>query len=150
LNRKDVSLHPITLYSEGNAIPSFNTLVSSFNAEEAWIAQIDMMKRSSTLSKCGQYLVLSATLGAERFQMIVDLPNKEESTSKERASGSTGQAIPKSHRAEKDILASAPLLDVRVSPTHYSASFSPQRHKQKHIFVVELPRPVKCVACSSC
>ena len=90
-------LHPITLYSERNSVSPPDTLASSFSgsAREEWITQMDMMERSSVLSKCGQYLVLSATIGAERFKMIVDLPNKEESTSKERATGSTGHSNPR-------------------------------------------------------
>jgi hypothetical protein len=90
-------LHPITLYSEGSSIPSLDTPASSFNGSlrEEWIAQMDMMERSTVLSKCRQYLVLSATLGAERFQVIVDLPSTEEYTSKEYMDSSPGQTNPR-------------------------------------------------------
>jgi hypothetical protein len=90
-------LHPISIYLEGNSIPSPDTQGFSFNESprEDWIAQMDMMERSSVLSRCGQYLILSATIGAERFQMIIDLPSKEKSSSKEPATGSTGQTNPR-------------------------------------------------------
>jgi hypothetical protein len=58
---------------QGSA-PSFNG-----DSSRASIAQMDMMERSAVLSKCGQYLVLSATIGSEKYQMLIDLPNIEAS-----------------------------------------------------------------------
>jgi hypothetical protein len=90
-------LQPFTLCLEDHSIPPFKALAPRFNGSlsRAWIAQMDMMERSAVLSKCGQYLVLRATIGPERCQTIVDLPNVQESKSKEENPRSTSQANPR-------------------------------------------------------
>jgi hypothetical protein len=99
LKKATVSHHlqPFILRLEGHSITHFKLLAPKFNGSlsRAWIAQMDMMERSAVLSKCGQYLALSATIGPERWQMIVDLPNMQDSKSKERNPRSTSQANPR-------------------------------------------------------
>jgi hypothetical protein len=56
---------------------------------------MDMMERSAVLSKCGQYLVLSATIGSEKYQMLLDLPNIQDSKSREEDQESPGPTNPR-------------------------------------------------------
>lgn len=91
------NLQPFTLCLEGHSIPPFKALAPRFGGSlsRAWIAQMDAVERSAVLSKCGQYLVLSATIGPERCQMIIDLPNMQDSKSMEENPRSTSQANPR-------------------------------------------------------
>ncbi|KAH0564926.1 hypothetical protein GP486_001681 [Trichoglossum hirsutum] len=90
-------LQPLTLFPKGHSITSFKPLAPRFNGSlsRAWLAQMDMMERSAVLSKCGQYLVLSATIGPERCQKIIDLPNMQDSKSGDENPRPTSQANPR-------------------------------------------------------
>jgi hypothetical protein len=56
---------------------------SSASAEgdviQAWIAHMDSINISTVLSTSGEYLVLSASLGSQKWQRILDLPSEQES-----------------------------------------------------------------------
>jgi hypothetical protein len=66
----------LSLSVDSQSMPNFRETISSFDGSlvRAWIARMDTMKRSTALSRCGQYLVLSASLGNQSWQQIIDLP----------------------------------------------------------------------------
>ena len=66
-------------------------LVSNFQGSEtqAWMSQLEMVERSVILSRCGQYLALSASVGPERFHWTVDLTNPQACDSMENEPASS-------------------------------------------------------------
>lgn len=78
-------LQSVTLSLDSDHLSPSDQIASSFygSTSRAWISQMDMMERSVALSKCGQYLVLSAIVGPERYRWTVDLtPHKNPESKK--------------------------------------------------------------------
>jgi hypothetical protein len=90
-------LKPFAIRLEGPSILPLEQVAPRFNGSltQAWIWQMDVMQRLVTLSKCGKYLVLSATIGSARHQQIIDLPSTYEPKSKGKAPESTLQDNPR-------------------------------------------------------
>jgi hypothetical protein len=43
---------------------------------DSWMADMNTMKRSMVISKCGGYIVLSATLGIQRWDKVIEIDNE--------------------------------------------------------------------------
>ena len=76
----DLKRAVITHLQSGEYCPPFEHLIfnSQGRTNRAWISQLDMMERSVVLSKCGQYLALSATIGPEKYYWTVNLTPREQ------------------------------------------------------------------------
>ena len=78
------------LYSKTDYLSPLEDLVSKFGGSEvrAWMSQMEEVERSVILSRCSQYLALSASVGPERFHWTIDLglPQADESLKNESAS----------------------------------------------------------------
>jgi hypothetical protein len=63
------------LSSKTDYLPPWEDLVSDFEGSEvrAWMSQMEEVERSVILSRCSQYLALSASVGPERFHWTIDL-----------------------------------------------------------------------------